>query len=54
MTDKDVERELSRCKRRIRAIERLRGCKAVLDGNVLVTVYRPPAKRLKRDIRNSR
>ena len=41
---KDVDREIRRRKREISALERLRGCRVVVAGETVVTVYRPSVK----------
>lgn len=47
LTAADAEREISRRKREIEQLQRLRGCKVVISGNAIVTVYhmRPAAQR---------
>ena len=47
----DVDREIRKRKREIAALERLRGCRVVLAGETVVTVYRPSRKTEKRLIR---
>jgi hypothetical protein len=39
MTNIDAAREIAKRKREIQQIERLRGMKVVVDGNVVVTAY---------------
>ena len=41
---KDVDREIQRRKREICALERLRGCRVVIEGWTVVTIYRPSRK----------
>lgn len=47
LTAADAEREISRRKREIEQLQRLRGCKVVISGNAIVTVchMRPAAQR---------
>jgi hypothetical protein len=52
--DKDVDREVRLLKRQIDAVERLRGIRAVLAANTVVTVYRATPKTEKRLLRYSR
>jgi hypothetical protein len=40
----DVEREIRRRKQEIGTLERLRGCRIILAGETVVTVYRPSRK----------
>jgi hypothetical protein len=47
----DVEREIRRRKQEIGTLERLRGCRIVLAGEAVVTVYRPSRKTEKRLLR---
>lgn len=47
----DVDREIRKRKREIGALERLRGCRVVLAGETLVTVYRPSRTTEKRLMR---
>ena len=47
----DVEREIRRRKQEIGTLERLRGCRVVLAGEAVVTVYRPSRKTEKRLLR---
>jgi hypothetical protein len=48
---RDVNREIQRRKREICALERLRGCRVVIDGQTVVTVYRPSSKTEKKLLR---
>jgi hypothetical protein len=50
----DVDREIRRRKQEISALERLRGCRVVIAGETVVTVYRASAKTEKRLLRHSR
>ena len=50
----DVDREIRRRKREITALERLRGCRVVIAGETIVTVYRPSRKTEKRLLRCSK
>lgn len=47
LTAADADREIARRKREIEHLQRLRGCKVVLSGDAIVTVYhmRPVAVR---------
>ncbi|MBK1719314.1 DUF4258 domain-containing protein [Thiocystis violacea] len=40
----DVDREIRRRKQEINALERLRGCRVVIAGETVITVYRPSRK----------
>lgn len=51
---RDVDREIQRRKREISALERLRGCRVVIAGQTVVTVYRPTRKTEKRLLQCSR
>lgn len=51
--DKDVDREIRLLKQRIDAVERLRGIRAVVAENTVVTVYRASEKTEKRLLRCS-
>lgn len=51
MRNKDVDREIANRKQEIQVLERLRGCKVVCRGDIIVTAYRPTRARLRRDIR---
>ncbi len=48
---RDVDREIRRRKREITALERLRGCRIVIAGETVVTVYRPSRRTEKRLLR---
>ncbi len=48
---RDVDREIRRRKQEISALERLRGCRVVIAGETVVTVYRPLRKTEKRLLR---
>lgn len=52
--DKDVDREVRLLKQEIAALERLRGIRAVLSANTVVTIYRASPKTEKRLLRHSR
>jgi len=54
LMDADVEREVAQRKREIEALERLRGCQVVLNGEAVVTVYHPSKRRTKRNLRRQR
>jgi hypothetical protein len=47
----DVDREIRRRKQEISALERLRGCRVVIAGDQVVTVYRPSRRTEKRLLR---
>jgi hypothetical protein len=47
----DVDREIRRRKQEIGALERLRGCRVVIAGEQVVTVYRPSRRTEKRLLR---
>jgi hypothetical protein len=47
----DVDREIRRRKQEIGALERLRGCRVVIAGDQVVTVYRPSRQTEKRLLR---
>jgi hypothetical protein len=48
---RDVDREIQRRKREISALERLRGCRVVIEGQTVVTIYRPSSKTEKKLLR---
>lgn len=48
---RDVDREIQRRKREICALERLRGCRVVIEGQTVVTIYRPSSKTEKKILR---
>ncbi|ESQ09881.1 MAG TPA: hypothetical protein DDY14_06640 [Chromatiaceae bacterium] len=52
--DKDVDREVRLLKQQIDAVERLRGIRAVLAENTVLTVYRASPRTERRLLRNSR
>ena len=52
--DKDVDREVRLLKQKIEAVERLRGIRAVLAEDTVVTIYRASARTEKRLLRHSR
>ena len=49
----DVQEEIARMKHQIKRLERLAGTKVVAPSDVVVTIYRPSHRRLKRDLRRS-
>lgn len=51
LNERDVEREIQQHKRIISALERLSGCRVVLGGENVVTVYRPSRRTEKRLLR---
>jgi hypothetical protein len=54
LTNTDAAREITRRKREIQQLERLRGVKIVIAGDAVVTAYRPSIKRQRRDLRQHR
>lgn len=48
---RDVDREIRRLKQEINKLERLRGCRVVIAGKTVVTVYRPTRTTEKRLLR---
>jgi hypothetical protein len=50
---RDVDREIQRRKREICALERLRGCRVVIEGQTVVTIYRPSSKTEKKLLRGT-
>jgi hypothetical protein len=54
LLDGDVDREVAKRKREIRALERLRGCQVVTAGQQVVTIYQPSKRRTKRNLRRRR
>ncbi|WP_020503951.1 DUF4258 domain-containing protein [Lamprocystis purpurea] len=54
LLDQDVARAIETRKREIAALERLRGCRVVMGGETVVTVYRPVHKVEKRLLRAER
>ncbi len=50
---RDVDREIQRRKREICALERLRGCRVIIAGEMVVTIYRPSSKREKELLRGT-
>ena len=54
LTDTDVAREVTRLKRRIQHIERLRGYKIVVVGNTVLTAYRSRPTDQRRALRRRR
>jgi hypothetical protein len=53
LLDRDVDREIRKRKQEIAALERLRGCRVVIAGETVVTVYRPSRKTEKRLLRGT-
>jgi len=51
LLSRDVDREIQRRKREICALERLRGCRVVVEGQMVVTIYRPSSKTEKKILR---
>ncbi len=51
LLDQDVDREIRKRKKEISALERLRGCRVVIAGETVVTIYRPSRKTEKRLLR---
>ena len=54
MTDADVTREIARRKGEIQRLERLRGCKAVVAGDTVVTLYHARLREQRRTLRAGR
>lgn len=54
LTAADAEREIRRRKREIEQIERLRGCKVVVDGGTIISVYRSRPSDQRRTFRRGR
>jgi hypothetical protein len=54
MTNADAEREIAQRKREIQQIERLRGLKVIVPGDVVVTIYRPSHARRRRASRRGK
>lgn len=54
LTAADAEREIRQRKREIQQIERLRGCKVVVDGSTIVSVYRSRPVDQRRTFRRGR
>ena len=48
---RDVDREIQHRKKETCALERLRGCRVVIKGKTVVTIYRPSRKTEKRLLR---
>lgn len=53
LSARDVDREVQRRKREICALERLRGCRVVIEGQTVVTIYRPSSKTEKKLLRGT-
>ncbi len=54
LTNRDVEREISRRKQEIQRLEKLRGTKLVVDGDTLITAYHSRPSDQKRTFRKGR
>jgi hypothetical protein len=54
LTNGDVEREIVRRKKEIQQLERLRGLKLVVEGDILVTAYRSKKADQRRTLRKGR
>ena len=52
LRDRDAEREISKCKRRIQTFERLKGSAAVVEGDELITCYHVSGSPGRRALRN--
>ena len=50
-SDADVDAAIAERKREIQSLEKVRGCKIVLDGDTVVTAYRPDRRKRKRMLR---
>ena len=51
LLNQDVDREIRKRKQEITILERLRGCRVVIAGETIVTIYRPSRKTEKRLLR---
>lgn len=54
LTDRDAAREIARRKHEIQQLERLRGSKIIIEGNVLITLYHAAATSRRSSNRKSR
>ncbi len=54
LTDADADREITRRKREIEQLQRLRGCKVVISGDAVVTVCHMRPAELRRAMRKGR
>ena len=54
LRDRDINREVRECKRRIQALERLRGCAAVVEDGTLITCYHVDGKAGRQALRRNR
>lgn len=54
MTDEAVEQEITRLKRRLQRVERLRGTKVVVNDGAIVTAYRSTPNDQRRTLRRGR
>ncbi len=54
LTKQDVAREITRCKREIQNLERLKGCKIVVERGCIVTCYHAVAKAQRKNLRHGR
>lgn len=51
LTEQDMAREIARCKREIQSLERLKGCKVVVEEGCIVTCYHADRKSRKKTLR---
>lgn len=54
LTEHDAAREISLRKREIQSLERLRGCKIVVEQGYIVTCYHASSKNQKKSLRHGR
>lgn len=54
LTEQDMAREIARCKHEIQSLERLKGCKIVVEDGYIVTCYHAGRKSRKKTLRYGR
>ena len=54
LTERDTAREIAKCKRKIQSLERLNGCKVVVEQGCVVTCYHTGKETRKKTIRYGR
>ena len=54
LTERDAAREITRRKREIQSLERLKGCKVVVEDGIIITCYRAHRKNQKKTLRRGR
>jgi hypothetical protein len=54
LMDHDVDDEIADCRRRIAQLERLRGTAVILDGDTVLSIYRPRRPKARRLLRHRR